>query len=202
MADRYLAATSYQDVGFVQLRSSDSSSAKIKVLNSFSTFFARPEFYRFQWRSNDENDKGWKVIWTGGDFFSTLDENGDREIELNRGMTIARASAVTRGASQTVATLLSGTVRGFRVSEMSQLSLLRQEKFDGENCYVVRGRHPLGFAIDVWISKNDFLIRKIRQTNGDGSFQEEIRRNIKFDVPIAPEIFQYKSKKTAPKNVT
>ena len=202
MADQYSAAESYQDSGFVQITANTPSAAKPKILNSFNSFFARPGNYRFQWKTDDEPNSRWNVIWTTGNFFATLDPNGIPELEMNRGTTIARASAVTRGASQTVAALLSGTVRGFRLSEMQDATLLREEDFEGEKCFVVRGRHPLGFPIDVWISKNDFLIRKIRQTNGDGSYQEEIRRDIKLNEPIAPEIFQYKSKKTAPKNIT
>jgi hypothetical protein len=190
------------DIGIVQLRSGSGSTGNVKILNSFSTYFARPEFYRFQWKVNDETDSGWHVIWTAGNYFSTLNANGDREFEIDGRITIARAAAVTRGASQTVAALLSGTVRGFRVSEMEQVSLVKQVKFEGEDCYVVRGHHPLGLAIDVWIGKSDFLLRKIRQVNGDGSYQEEIRRNIKIDVPLPSKIFQYKSPRTAPKNVT
>ena|SRR5438270_4539917 len=202
MADRYSSADSYQDTGFVQITPKTAAVAKPRILNSFRSYFARPGDYRFEWRSNDAADSGWKVIWTTGEFFSTLNSNGIPELEMDRGMMIARTSAVTRGASQTVAALLSGTVRGFRVSSMLEPVLLRQERFEGEKCFVVRGKHPLGFSIDVWIGINDFLIRKIRQTNGDGSFQEEIRRNIKLNNPIPAEIFQYKSKKTAPKNVT
>jgi outer membrane lipoprotein-sorting protein len=202
MADEYLNAKSYQDTGFVQIRSGKPSATKNRILNTFSTFFARPESYRFQWRTDEEADNGWKVIWTTGNFFSTLNVNGERELEMDRGTTIAKSAAVTRGASQTVAALLSGTVRGFRLSSMTQVTLIKKEIFDGENCYVLRGHHPLGFSIDVWISKSDFLIRKIRQMNGDGSFQEEVRQNIKLDVPIPQSIFQFKSAKTAPKNVT
>jgi outer membrane lipoprotein-sorting protein len=202
MADTYASARSYQDDGVVQLRTGSFPSGKVKVLNTFETYFARPESYRFQWKANDENDAGWKVIWTTGNYFSTLNANGDREFEANRGITIARAAALTRGASQTVASLLTGTVNGFRVSNMSKVSLVRLERFDGETCYLIRGHHPLGFPIEIWIGKNDFLIRKIRQMNGDGSYQEEIRRNIVLDGPIPQRVFQYRSIKTAPRNVT
>ena len=202
MTDRYNNAKSYQDTGYVQIRTGVNVGSKVKILNTFDTYFARPGSYRFQWKADNDSDNGWKVIWSNGDFYSTLNANGDRELEMNRGTTIARATAVTRGASQTVAALLIGTVRGFRVSQMTNLVLLRQERFDGENCYVVRGKHPLGFAIDIWVGSNDFLIRKIRQMNGDGSFQEEIRRNIKLDIPIPQATFEYKAPKRAPKNIT
>jgi outer membrane lipoprotein-sorting protein len=202
MAERYNTAKSYQDTGLVQIRAGNNTASRTKVLNTFSTYFARPGSYRFQWKANSDSDNGWKVIWSGGDYFSTLNANGERELEMDRGTTIARAAAVTRGASQTVAALLSGTVRGFRLSQMSQVTLISKEEFDGVDCYVVRGHHPLGFAIDIWVGKSDFLIRKIRQMNGDGSFQEEIRRNIILDVPIPQSTFEYKSPKTAPKNVT
>jgi outer membrane lipoprotein-sorting protein len=202
MAEKYTSAKSYQDTGTVVRGSANGSPNDARVLTTFSTFFARPEFYRFQWKSNDDNVPGWKVIWTAGDYFSTLNANGDRQLEVDRDVTVARAAAGTRGASQTIAALLSGTVRGFRVSNMSEVTLLREEQFESTNCYVVRGHHPLGFAIDLWVGKDDFLIRKIRQINGDGSYQDEIRREVKLDVPIPAEIFQYKSKKTAPKNIT
>src|SRR5689334_3712039 len=130
MADRYDSAKSYQDTGLVQLRSNSKGTSGSKILNTFSTFFARPGFYRFQWKANNDSDNGWKVIWSGGDYFSSLNANGGREWEMQKGTAIARASAVTRGASQTVAALLSGTVNGFRLSQMAQATLLHSENFD------------------------------------------------------------------------
>jgi len=97
--------------------------------------------------------------------------------------------------------LLTTGIGGFRLSQLDRVSLLRKETFEGKLCYVVRGFHPLGFAVELWITADDSLLRKIRQINNDGSFQEEIRRNIVVDEPISPNTFEYKARKMGVKTV-
>ena len=74
---------------------------------------------------------------------------------------------------------------------MRDLTSLGEERFEGEDCYVVRGAHPHHFNITMWIGKRDFLLRKTRKMNRDGSYAEEIRRGVILNGEIPPETFNY-----------
>jgi hypothetical protein len=76
------------------------------------------------------------------------------------------------------------------LTEISKISLLKQENFEGEDCFVVRGywhRQP----VNLWIGKNDYFLRKVRIANFNNTFQEEIRRNIKSGEEIPSETFTF-----------
>ena len=198
MASKYAAVNSYRDTGEVHV---NLKGLKPSVTNTFNTYFVRPDRYRFEWYTAGSDDAKWNVIWSNSGSFYSLDASGVREREYRSGRTISTAASVSRGASQTVAALLTTGIGGFRLSQLDRVSLLRKETFEGKLCYVVRGFHPLGFAVELWITADDSLLRKIRQINNDGSFQEEIRRNIVVDEPISPNTFEYKARKMGVKTV-
>ncbi len=83
-------------------------------------------------------------------------------------------------------------VGGFHVTELTGISLLGEDKVNGENCYVLRGYHPFKFPVDLWISKKDFLIRKTREPGVDGSYKVEVRKDVKLNVTTSREIFNFK----------
>ena len=198
MASKYASVNSYSDSGEVRV---NLKGMKPTVTNTFNTYFVRPDRYRFEWYTMGSADPKWNVIWSNSGSFYSLDASGAREREYRPGRTISSAASVSRGASQTVAALLTTGIGGFRLSQLDRVSLLRSEIFEGERCYIIRGFHPLGFAVELWITTNDILLRKIRQLNNDGSFQEEIRRNIVVDKPISPNTFEYKSRKMGIKTI-
>ena len=117
---------------------------------------------------------------------------GVRAVEhLRLVMGIAGATVATLGSARIVPTLLMRDVSGFRLTQMEKVVLVREEVFDGKDCFVVRGFHPYGYQIELWIGKNDFLLRKEREKNDDGTFTEEIRSDIKLNGSIPSEVFQY-----------
>jgi outer membrane lipoprotein-sorting protein len=192
MAAVYDTAKSYQDVGIVQ-RSSSSQPDVFDLENSFTTFFVRPARLRFQWADIQFREpQQSNIIWSDGkDVFSYSHLMG-LEKEESISMAVAGATGTSSGAAHTVTTLLMRDVSGFRITEMKGLTLLREENFEGTDCFVVRGNHPFGFPIDIWVGKNDFLLRKMRQQSGnDGDIEEEIRRDVKLDEAIPATEFQY-----------
>jgi outer membrane lipoprotein-sorting protein len=192
MVSVYDKANSYQDVGIVQ-RSSASKPDVFNLVNSFKTFFVRPAHLRFQWaeiefREPEESN----IIWSDGTGVFSYSHLMGLEKEESISMAVAGATGISSGAAHTVTTLLIPDVSGFRITEMKGLTLLREENFEGTGCFVVRGYHPFGFPIDIWVGKNDFLLRRMRQRSGDdGEIEEEIRRDVKLDEAIPASVFQY-----------
>lgn len=191
MAAQYVNAKSYQDTGVVH-SISGSEKPVIKEINHFKTFFVRPKLFRFEWNDLESSGgKAWYIVWSDAKaVFSYSDLMGfEREEDL--GMAIAGATGISRGAAHSVPVLLMPDESGFRLTEMDRITLLREEPFEGEECFIVRGFHPFGFPIDMWISKRDFLIRKHREHKDDGTFDEEIRRDIKINHEIPLATFQF-----------
>ena len=196
MTERYRAVKSYQDSGVVQ---SYRKSGEKGLVNSFKTYFVRPGYqFRFEWEEPETrySQKSWNIVWSDRGVVSTYSNWGGLEEEKSLSMAVAGATGVSRGAAHSIPELLIEEIAGFSLSEVERVSLLREEKFDGEDCYVVRGFHPFGFAIDLWISKRDLLLRRMRENNEDGTVDEEVRRDIKINHMIPAETFRY----TPPKN--
>lgn len=192
MAKQYAGAKSYQDTGVVQTVS-DKPNGQVEVeeIIVFKTYFVRPQQFRFEWTDNYP-PPNFNIIWSDGKDTFRYWEPDPVETKQNLGMGIAGETGVSQGSAHTVPALLLEEIPGFRVTEMKNIALLRDEQFEGENCFVVRGFHPFGFPIDLWISKNDFLLRKFRERDEETkSWQEEIRRNVKINAPIASEMFHY-----------
>jgi outer membrane lipoprotein-sorting protein len=200
MAAQYAGADSYQDSGLVQEAKAGGGS-RPRLVNSFKTYFARPGKFRFEWKPAETDNRSWRIIWSNSDDLYSLSSEGALERESRGETSIAAAAGVSRGASNTVVSLLATGIGGFRLTQLERVVLVREEKFEGEDCYVVRGYHPLGLAIDLWISKSDSLLRKIRETNADGSYQEEVRRGIKLNAPVNNNTFEFKPRNIAPKSV-
>lgn len=199
MAKQYAGVRSYQDTGVVQTISSQpNGQAEVDEIIAFKTYFARPIQFRFEWIEDNYPPPNFNIIWSDGrETFTYWEPNPvEKEEDISRG--IAGATGVSRGSAHTVSVLLLEVVSGFRLTEMKNISLVREEQFEGEDCFVVRGFHPFGFPIDLWISKNDFLLRKTRERDDETkSWDEEIRRNVKINEAIADEMFHYTPPKTA-----
>jgi hypothetical protein len=104
-------------------------------------------------------------------------------------MGLAGATGVSRGSAHTVPALLTKEISGFSLTELTKLSLKGQELFEGEDCYIVEGYHPNGEPWQLWISKKDFLLRKLRTKSIDGKFAEEIHRDIQVNVEIPEAVY-------------
>lgn len=195
MASQYANASSYQDSGVVEDVEGQGKGTR-KTAITFKTFFARPHFFRFEWTDRLALMLGERlnVLWNDGKqtygYYSWEETGVEKKEDLSMG--IAGATGVSRAAAHIIPTLLLEEVAGFRLTETLNVKLLREEEFEGEECYLVRGYHPHNFPIDMWISKRDFLLRKVRKPHDDGTFAEDIRRDIKLNGQIPVEIFNYK----------
>jgi hypothetical protein len=191
MAERYATASTYQDTGVVETvvegalprRSSDVS---------FKTYFTRPRKLRFEWAEISPTSlPGRSVIWSDGvkaHAYHNYDP-GKVETEEDLSMAVAGATGVSLGSAYTVPELLLKGTGGFSLTELARLTLKGQERFEGEECYVLEGYHPSGEAWQLWVGKTGFLLRKLRTRRANGEFEEEIHRDIRVDAPIADETY-------------
>ena len=194
MTARYAGASSYQDTGAVEEVAGDKSGGRRTVLR-FKTYFVRPRLFRFEWAkiSPTTKEEDTNVVWSDGkqtySYHSWDDVGAERKEDLWMG--IAGATGTSRGSAHTVPTLLMEEVGGFKLTQLTGLTSRGEERVGGEDCYVVRGYHPSGFPIDMWIGKSDFLLRKMRQMNNDGTEHEETRAGVVLDGKIPAEVFNY-----------
>lgn len=194
MAAQYANASSYQDSGVVEDVKGEGTNQHDTIIK-FKTYFSRPHFFRFEWtdRSIVTSEERLSVVWNNGKetygYYSWDDPPVEKKENLSLG--IAGATGVSRSSAHLIPALLIEEVGGFRLTETSNLSLLGEEIFEGEDCYIVRGFHPYNFPIDMWISKRDFLLRKVKEPNDDGTYKVDIRRDIKLNEKIAAEMFNY-----------
>lgn len=208
MVARYAGLSSYRDTGFVQTLAAGSplangpvrsafldASLRGEPLVSFKTYFARPRQFRFEWRSNASRESvvwsdgrrsyGWMPSGAFGDEGFTL----DRSDELR--YYIAEAQRSSSGAVFFVPSLLMkeldyGPPFGEMISSMTEPSVVKEEKFDGEVCYVISG-NILGAPWLLWVGKESRLLRKTRTTYTSASFHELLEKG-KTKVTLAEEV--------------
>jgi hypothetical protein len=75
------------------------------------------------------------------------------------------------------------------------MMLIGGETFEGEPCYRIKGFDSSGDLEEVWISKRDFLIRKVLTHSTFENFstvEEEIHQYIKVNEPIPEATFDFK----------
>jgi outer membrane lipoprotein-sorting protein len=194
MAAQYANASSYQDTGVVVGGKPGVPDWDESVI-TFKTYFTRPHFFRFDWTSRWPGPAGHisSTIWNDGKemfVYYGWERAVSRSKDIDLG--IAGATGVSFASAHTVPALLMKEVSGFRLTAMTNLSLLGEENFEGEDCYIVRGYHTQNFPVDMWIGKRDFLLRKTKSLKNDGFSFVEIRRDVKINGEIPKEVFDFR----------
>lgn len=186
MGAQYAQASSYQDTGVVM-----EGDSKEPILN-FKTHFVRPQLFRFEWTKRNAPERVY-VIWNDGQqaysYYSWRDPMVEKEQDV--GFAIAGATGISNGAAHTIPSLLMPDVGGTLLTELTNLFLVEEQRFEGEDCFVVKGADRDNSPVEMWISKRDFLLRQIKQRYDDGTFTWDIRREVKLNGPIAPETFSF-----------
>ena len=80
--------------------------------------------------------------------------------------------------------------------EKSQFSMpgpqTRPDVFDGIECFVITGEHPLGDVYDLWLGKKDYLLHKLRTEHRFDTFSTvmvEVRQEVKLNESIPLDVF-------------
>jgi len=194
MAERYASISSYEDSGVVETVT-DGVLSKRNTDILFKTYFTRPNKFRFEWldcRALVFSDRS--VVWSDGSksFTSHAYKPGHIETEEDLGMAVAGATGVSLGSAHTIPVMLISEIRGFVATEIKKPRVKGQEVFEGEDCYILEGLDFGDKPLQLWISKADSLLRKLRSTGINGEFEEEIHRDIKVNSRVPDEIFQPK----------
>ena len=72
-------------------------------------------------------------------------------------------------------------ITGFILKSLIDEILLREDVIDGVKCYVIQAIYEkLGREVELWIGKDDFLLRKFKRKLFSGAISEEIHKNIEF----------------------
>lgn len=227
MITRYETLVSYQDSGVVRTLPSEprvadldsphfwAASFQEDTIVSFKTYFKRPGRFRFEWKSSFLRSSREAAIWSDGwhDYLWMPNRpgNGDSFMLYGRGdleFYFDQAKPSSAGSIFFVPTLLMKEASPFPFANLlaiaSELSLLREEQFDGETCYVIKCKMS-GVPWTLWVGKNSYLLRKTRTEYISGSFDdkgairnsliaEEIHRDIRINRKIPDAVFQYKPK--------
>ncbi len=194
MAERYSSISSYEDSGVVETVT-DGPLVRRNTDIYFKTYFTRPNKLRFEWLNCAVlvfPDRS--ILWSDGSksFTSHAHSPGRIETKDDLGMAVAGATGVSLGSAHTVPTMLIKELLGFVVTDIKKPILKGQEAFEGEECYVVEGLDRSDQPVQLWISRQDSLLRKLRQPGIDGEFEEEIHRNIKVNANLPDVIYQPK----------
>lgn len=191
----YRAMSSYQDRGrSVQtLKSTPDDDEPAMATVDFATAFRRPNKIRFSWTKtyNFMDDRAPSKEELGSDgskVWSWNSTDSAPEAEESIGMAVAGATGVTYGAAHMIPRLLTDDVHGFRIDQLKHLKILRSERLEGIDCYVL---HGLKFEIEVelWIGKEDHLIRKRIETRPDGNTNTFQLEHIAIGADIADAEF-------------
>lgn len=193
----YQAFDTYRDRGrSIQTLKFDSAEKDYSTLIiDFATLFKRPYKFKFSWtRTENFGDGSYTskdAFWSDGSRVWSLSSDGSRApiAEENFSMAVARATGVTRGASHEIFRLLTDKVSGFRFDQLGGLKIVRSEVISGVDCYVVHGSQYGADAYDLWIGKQDHLIRKGIDTQPDGNTVTFERMNIVVNQDIPDDQF-------------
>jgi outer membrane lipoprotein-sorting protein len=193
MARRYSNCQTYQDTGRVEGR---------QHAMTFSTYFVRPDLFRFDWIDHEEEPCR-NSIWSDGlKVFSRYDHGDGVEEEPNIGLAIAGATGISQGAAHTVSTLLlpdaDFALRSRGLLKLAPYVLCGSEMEAGESCHRVR-HSTKNHKGDLWIRASDFAILKYQDesTSTPEDDEETIAALSQFDPAAAEEMMQYLATRTA-----
>ncbi len=161
LGDTYAAMSVYIDRGVVT--TTHPGEAPWEPTQTFTTHFERAK--TFTWTSDLGRHDTYGVVFDGARVVHVW--NRKREVMTNVGDAIGRAAGVSHLSSVWVPGLLMpdalelGGLRG-RFQRATKSSRLPDEAVNGRSCFVIESTLD-GADVRVWISKRDFLIRRIEQ---------------------------------------
>jgi hypothetical protein len=161
---------------------------------SFKTYFARPNYFRFDWR-------GWSPAWIDSEDFATLRWNGsqtflqqpwDEEVskDLDKGISCATGSS---DAAASIVYPLLFMKATHNVLKLKNIKLIQTESLSNVECYVISGEWLDTERFTLWISSSDYSLLRLRR--GEARMTKEFfidyRFSSLFDQPIETSIFDF-----------
>ncbi|TET82870.1 MAG: DUF2092 domain-containing protein [Desulfobacteraceae bacterium] len=198
----YLKLKSYQDSGIL--------STAYNTIN-FETYFVRPNLFLFKWVEQrdelspktlrKEKVSRYFAIWSDGlnfnEHYYYNDDSNEGVIKVKSlNNLIAGATGISLGAASKVSSLLILDISSRPTTLLGNPILLGTQIVQGKECYHIGGTRADGdWDIEIWISKNDYLIRKYKRTS-EKITAETIYKTVKSDHSIPNSIFNFDQKGT------
>jgi outer membrane lipoprotein-sorting protein len=191
----YSRLGSYQDEGILITTNDEPTGGSIEKI-PFKTFFKRPNLFRFEWTEFTITKLGRTyMVWFNGKEAFTYWEPDRYEKEKSLSLAVAGATGVSSMTVNTVSSmLLRDELGNSTLKRLTEVSLAGEELFEGVPCYRIKATES-DERIELWVGKNDFLLRKLRREKKQGdvlSINEETRRKIQVDQSIPEIVFNYK----------
>jgi hypothetical protein len=188
--ERYASLQSYQDEGVVlsQLPGSDFVSE-----TKFSTFFRRPDRFRFDWTSHHPYPPLKHIttdhcIWQSASGVQSWWQGEGKEFETDVHAAISGAKGVSDGSSYTVPAMLLATEPVF-VSERLTVQAVEAGETEGIECHCAIAIDSLKRPYRLYIGRDDHLLHRVSSSVMDGSTSDEIRRAIRTGHSIDESVF-------------
>lgn len=141
LREKYARLKSYQDTGKAYTRAVQGGEKFLSRKLRFSTWFERPNKFRFAWEYVGEFEKH-IVASDGRETYFCRQGKGEytREKMENLEMAIAEATGASIGTARNIPILLMPEPDEFNLSKLDDLTLLRAEKAGRGKAYVLSGR--------------------------------------------------------------
>jgi outer membrane lipoprotein-sorting protein len=190
MAQAYAAVSSYSDSGSVHGNDKDGPDPSSV---GFRIYFSRADGFRFDLTNNVGSPHfppTHKVLWCKGKESYQWWQDFP-EIVTNRDVFsgISGFTGISSRSAHNIPSLLE-TNFGWQeyLYQISSPKVVGDEVVDGTDCFRVRGKGRAGRTFEIWLSKSDYFVRKIKTTYPDLS-HEEIHRGIEINQQISRNVF-------------
>ncbi|HEX8679876.1 MAG TPA: DUF2092 domain-containing protein [Chthoniobacterales bacterium] len=186
MESTYAGLRSYRDTSTAQFRNPDGSEG---THAEFKIWFSRPKFFRIDATTRRSADAKpvREVMWFDGE---TARMWSTRTPVVTRTKIQLAGSKMFGTYAYHVPTLLEASYAGpRRLHQLGSPTLAGDEAIDGVDCYHLSGEWQ-GDPYEVWIGKEDHLVRKIA-ANYKGYVMEEVHRDITTNQPMDMSAFRF-----------
>lgn len=159
----YGELNSYSDRGYVlSKKHPDEPFEKDKT---FTTYFRRPNYFRFEWTYCDQfahfksKANTPSILWSDGkNVYLNFSFSGKVEQVKSLRMAIAGATGVSGGTAHTISALLMKEVGGRTIIDDANLNILSEQLVSDELCYLLGGNKK---EEQYYISKSQKTVLKI-----------------------------------------
>jgi hypothetical protein len=159
----YAECKTYRDSGVVRLEFSGEGTVAFKADKPFRTAFARPDRFRFEYKETRQGGQDSRyIVWRGGDEVqSWWDILPGIKKPPSLALALAGATGVSSGSAHTIpALLLPEEISGLRLTDLTGLRRLKDEKLGNVDCFRIEGE-AVGQPMSLWIDRASHLVRRI-----------------------------------------
>lgn len=185
VAKVYAGAKWYRDSGVVEARTrAAADDVSVDEELRFTTAFARPDRFRFEFRIRINGQEFRHIIWRNGDEVQTWSNprlDVARPDTLN--LAIAAATGISGGSAHTIPhLLLPDEVTEWRRTDMGDLERIEDAYVGRVECFRLSGRAEIPADGEfpamtrtymVWIEKRTFFLRRIDSTVESATFRSD-----------------------------